>query len=98
MKDLFTSIPWMILVGVLLLVLAAFVVKGSASTYYFKYYVHNESLVAPSCCRTAWRSCSDGRYHSIDKDIRQEAALHHLYRGGGLVIGGFCLPGSTISR
>src|SRR5271157_12894 len=32
--DLFTSRPWLVLVCVLLLILAAFVIKGSASTYY----------------------------------------------------------------
>ena len=39
LADLFGSRPWLVLVGVLLLVLAAFVIKGSASAYYFKYFV-----------------------------------------------------------
>jgi GPH family glycoside/pentoside/hexuronide:cation symporter len=43
--DLFGSKPWIVLVGVLLLTLAAFAVKGSVSTYYFKYFVKREDLL-----------------------------------------------------
>ena len=35
------------LVGVLMLVLTAFVVKGSVSAYYFKYFVRREDLLGP---------------------------------------------------
>lgn len=50
MRDLgvlFSSKPWIVLVGVLLLTLASFAVKGSATMYYFKYFVKRESLVGP---------------------------------------------------
>jgi GPH family glycoside/pentoside/hexuronide:cation symporter len=43
--DLFSSRAWRVLVGVMLLVLAAFVVKGSAAAYYFKYFVRREDLL-----------------------------------------------------
>jgi glycoside/pentoside/hexuronide:cation symporter, GPH family len=43
--NLFGSKPWIVLVGVLLLVLAAFAIKGSVTAYYFKYYVHREDLI-----------------------------------------------------
>jgi GPH family glycoside/pentoside/hexuronide:cation symporter len=45
LRDLFGSKPWIVLVGVLLLTLAAFAVKGSVSTYYFKYFVKREDLL-----------------------------------------------------
>jgi glycoside/pentoside/hexuronide:cation symporter, GPH family len=43
--DLFGSRPWLVLVGVLLMVLAAFVIKGSASAYYFKYFLKRQDLL-----------------------------------------------------
>jgi len=45
LSDLLGSKPWIVLVGVLLLTLAAFAVKGSVSTYYFKYFVKREDLL-----------------------------------------------------
>ena len=44
-ENLFGSKPWIVLVGVLLLTLAAFAVKGSVTAYYFKYFVHREDLI-----------------------------------------------------
>lgn len=38
---------FLVLLGVLMLVLTAFVVKGSVSLYYFKYYVQREDLLGP---------------------------------------------------
>lgn len=45
--NLFGSRPWIVLVGVLLLTLAAFAVKGSDGTYYFKYFVQRQDLLGP---------------------------------------------------
>lgn len=96
MKDLFTSIPWMILVGVLLLVLAAFVVKGSASTYYFKYYVHNESLVGAFMLSNGLAFLAAMAVTTrLTKIFGKKLLFIISIGGGGLVIGGFCLPGST---
>ncbi len=81
MQNLFTSIPWIMLVGVLLLVLAAFAVKGSASTYYFKYYLHRESLSGR--LHGGERLCIHRRGYAgdaTDKNIRQKAALYLRHR------------------
>jgi GPH family glycoside/pentoside/hexuronide:cation symporter len=43
--NLFDNKPWIVLVGVLLLTLAAFAIKGSVTAYYFKYFVHREDLI-----------------------------------------------------
>lgn len=45
LRELFSSRAFLVLVGVLLLILAAFVIKGSASAYYFKYFVKREDLL-----------------------------------------------------
>jgi GPH family glycoside/pentoside/hexuronide:cation symporter len=45
LRELFGSKPWIVLVGVLLLTLAAFAVKGSVTTYYFKYFVKRQDLL-----------------------------------------------------
>lgn len=45
LRDLFGSKPWIVLVGVLLLTLAAFAVKGSVTISYFKYFVKREDLI-----------------------------------------------------
>jgi GPH family glycoside/pentoside/hexuronide:cation symporter len=47
LRNLFGSKPWIVLVGVLLLTLASFAVKGSVTTYYFKYFVKREDLIGP---------------------------------------------------
>jgi GPH family glycoside/pentoside/hexuronide:cation symporter len=95
-RDLFTSVPWMILVGVLLLVLTAFVVKGSASTYYFKYYLHNESLVGSFMVVNGFAFLAAVFITTrLTKIFGKKPLFIFAIGGGGLVIGGFCLPGTT---
>jgi GPH family glycoside/pentoside/hexuronide:cation symporter len=45
LSELFRNKPWIVLVVVMLLTLAAFAVKGSVSAYYFKYFVKREDLL-----------------------------------------------------
>jgi len=95
-KDLFTSRGWIILVGVLLLVLAAFVIKGSASTYYFKYYLHNEALVGAFMVANGLAFLVAVFVTTrLTKIFGKKPLFIFAIGGGGLVIGGFCLPGST---
>jgi GPH family glycoside/pentoside/hexuronide:cation symporter len=95
-KNLFTSMPWIILVGVLLLVLAAFVVKGSASTYYFKYYLHRESLVGTFMVVNGFAFLAAVFITTrLTKIFGKKPLFIFAIGGGGLVIGGFCLPSST---
>lgn len=94
--DLFGSRPWLILVGVLLLVLAAFVIKGSASAYYFKYFVKREDLLGPFLV-------SNGLAFLVAVSIASQLAKvfgkKHLFMMaigiGGLVIAGFYLVGPS---
>ena len=95
-KDLFTSRGWIILVGVLLLVLAAFVIKGSASTYYFKYYLHNEALVGAFMVANGLAFLVAVFVTTrLTKIFGKKPLFIFAIGGGGLVIGGFCLPGNT---
>ncbi len=92
--DLFTSRSWLVLVGVLLLVLAAFVIKGSASAYYFKYFVKREDLLGPFLV-------SNGLAFLVAVSIASQLAkvfgkkrLFMIAIGvGGLVIAAFYLAG-----
>jgi GPH family glycoside/pentoside/hexuronide:cation symporter len=96
LRDLFTSRPWLVLVGVLLLVLAAFVIKGSASAYYFKYFVKREDLLGPFLV-------SNGLAFLVAVSIASQLAkvfgkkrLFMMAIGiGGLVIGAFYLAGPS---
>ena len=94
--SLFSSVPWIMLVGVLLLVLAAFAVKGSASTYYFKYYLHRESLVGAFMVVNGFAFIAAVMLATrLTKIFGKKPLFIFAIGGGGLVIGGFCLPGST---
>jgi GPH family glycoside/pentoside/hexuronide:cation symporter len=74
---LFGSKPWIVLVGVLLLTLAAFAVKGSVSAYYFKYFVKREDLFGGSCYPTAWRLSSQCSITShLARWIGKKPSLH----------------------
>jgi GPH family glycoside/pentoside/hexuronide:cation symporter len=96
MENLFTSMPWIILVGVLLLVLAAFVIKGSASTYYFKYYLHNESLVGAFMVANGLAFLVAVFITTrLTKIFGKKPLFIFAIGGGGIVIGGFCLPGTN---
>ncbi len=96
LRDLFTSRPWLVLVGVLLLVLAAFVIKGSVSAYYFKYFVKREDLLGPFLV-------SNGLAFLVAVSIASQLAkvfgkkrLFMMAIGiGGLAIGGFYIAGPT---
>jgi GPH family glycoside/pentoside/hexuronide:cation symporter len=90
LHDLFGSKPWIVLVGVLLLTLAAFAVKGSVTTYYFKYFVKREDLLG-------WFLLSNGFAFVVAVSMTSRLAgwigkkpLFMLALGlGGLVIGLF---------
>lgn len=99
MRDLLGNRPWIVLVGVLLLTLAAFAVKGSVTTFYFKYYVKREDLLG-------WFLLSNGLAFIAAVSITSRLAkwigkkpLFMLALGvGGLVIGLFCLAKPTDIR
>jgi GPH family glycoside/pentoside/hexuronide:cation symporter len=96
---LFGSQPWLVLVGVLLLTLAAFAVKGSATTYYFKYFVKREDLLG-------WFLLSNGlafvaavwMTSFLAKRIGKKILFMLALGLGGLVIGLFWFAGPMDHR
>jgi len=94
LRDLFTSRPWLVLVGVLLLVLSAFVIKGSASAYYFKYFVKREDLLGLFLVSNGLAFLAAVSVASQLAKRFGKKPLFMLAIGlGGLGIAGFALPG-----
>ena len=44
---MFTSRAFLVMLGVAIIMISSFVLKGSVSAYYFKYYVHRNDLLGP---------------------------------------------------
>ncbi len=96
LADLFTSRPWLVLVGVLLLILAAFVIKGSASLYYFKYFVKRYDLIGLFLLSNGLAflaAVSTATYFA--KRVGKKLLFMMAIGIGGLVIAGFWLPGPS---
>lgn len=99
LADLFTSRAWLVLVGVLLLILAAFVIKGSASTYYFKYFVKREDLIGLFLVSNGLAflaAVSTATY--MAKRFGKKPLFMMAIGIGALVIAGFWLPGPSDIR
>jgi len=93
---LFSSRPWRILVGVMLLVLAAFAIKGSDSAYYFTYFVRNEKLLPPFLVSNGVAFVAAVSIASwLAKIFGKKALFMFALGAGGLVIGGFWLARPT---
>ncbi len=94
--DLFHSRPWRVLIGVLLLILAAFVIKGSASAYYFKYFLKRSDLLGLFLVSNGLAFLAAV---SITQHFAQRFGKKPLFMAaigiGGLVIAGFWLPGPS---
>ena len=94
--DLFGSRPWLVLVGVLLLVLAAFAIKGSVSAYYFKYFVKREDLIGAFLVSNALAFLVAVSITSrMAKWFGKKPLFMMAIGGGGLIIAGFWLAGSS---
>ena len=93
LSDLFTSRPWLVLVGVLLLILAAFVIKGSASAYYFKYLVKREDLLGLFLVSNGLAFLAAVSMASfLAKRIGKKPLFMMAIGIGGLIIAGFAVP------
>ncbi len=94
--DLFGSRPWLVLVGVLLMVLASFAIKGSASTYYFKYFLKREDLVGLFLVSNGLAFLVAVSLTSyLAKWIGKKPLFMMAIGLGGLVIAGFWLAGPS---
>jgi GPH family glycoside/pentoside/hexuronide:cation symporter len=96
LSALFTSRSWLVLVVVMLLVLAAFAVKGSDSAYYFKYFVKNEKLLPPFLVSNGLAFVAAVSVASwLAKIFGKKALFTFAIGAGGLIIGLFWLAKPT---
>ncbi len=96
LRDLFSSRPWRVLITVLLLILAAFVIKGSASAYYFKYFLRRQDLLGAFLVSNGLAflvAVSLTQY--LSKWFGKKALFVTAIAAGGVVIAGFFLAGPT---
>ena len=99
LADLFTSRAWLVLVGVLLLILAAFVIKGSASAYYFKYFVKREDLLGLFLVSNGLAFLAAMSMASyLAKRLGKKPLFMMAIGIGALLIAGFWLPGPSDIR
>lgn len=90
LKALTSSRPWQVLFAVMILVLAALAIKGSDGAYYFKYFVHDESLLPPFLVSNGLAFVVAVVFASFLAGIFGKKALFMFAIGaGGVVIGGF---------
>jgi GPH family glycoside/pentoside/hexuronide:cation symporter len=93
LRELLGSRAWLVLVGVLLLILAAFVIKGSASAYYFKYFVKREDLLGPFLVSNGLAFLAAVSMASYLAKWLGKKPLFMMAIGiGALVIAGFWVP------
>jgi GPH family glycoside/pentoside/hexuronide:cation symporter len=84
------------LVGVLLLILAAFVIKGSASAYYFKYFVRREDLLGLFLLSNGLAFLAAVSMASyVARRLGKKRFFMMTIGIGGFLISGFWLPGPS---
>jgi glycoside/pentoside/hexuronide:cation symporter, GPH family len=87
---------FVVLLGVLMLVLTAFVVKGSVSAYYFKYFVLREDLLGPFLVSNGLAFLAAVFCTNLVKNYFDKKVLFMGSIGvGGLIVCGFWLAGPT---
>jgi GPH family glycoside/pentoside/hexuronide:cation symporter len=93
LQELTTSRSFAVVLGSLLLVLTAFVLKGSVSLYYFKYYVHREDLLGPFLVVNGLAFLASVFVTNLISKYFDKKTLYMLAIGvGGLIVGGFYFP------
>lgn len=90
MRDMFGSRSFVVILGVAIIMITSFVLKGSVSAYYFKYYVHRVDLLGPFLVSNALAFLAAVVIAPLlakrfDKKFLFMAAIGV----GGMIIGGF---------
>jgi GPH family glycoside/pentoside/hexuronide:cation symporter len=81
LKALFGSKPWRVLIGALMLMLSAFIMRGGVTAYYFKYFVDPAPFVA-------WLQTSFAAYPTLLARLVQIAGTKETLLGWFLVSNG----------
>jgi len=96
MRDMFTSRAFLVMLGVAIIMISAFVLKGSVSAYYFKYYVHRNDLLGPFLVSNALAFLAAVILAPvIAKRFDKKALFMGSIGIGGLIIGGFWFAAPT---
>jgi GPH family glycoside/pentoside/hexuronide:cation symporter len=96
LKELFSNRSFAVIMGVLLLVLTGFVLKGSVSAYYFKYYVHREDLLGPFLVVNGLAFLlAVVVTNYISKHFDKKLLFMISIGVGGLIVGGFWFASPT---
>lgn len=90
LKDLFTSRSFAVMFGTTVVMITSFVLKGSVSAYYFKYYVHRTDLLGPFLVSNALAFLAAVILApSVAKRFDKKALFMASVGVGGLIICGF---------
>ena len=91
---LFGSRPWLVLTAVMLMVLAAFSIKGGASVYYFKYFLKRNDLLGAFLVSNGLAFLGAVSLTSqLAKWFGKKSLFIIAIGVGGLIVGGFWLAG-----
>lgn len=90
MRDMFSSRAFLVMMGVAIVMITSFVLKGSVSAYYFKYYVHRNDLLGPFLVSNALAFLAAVVIAPVIAKRFDKKALFMASIGiGGLIIAGF---------
>lgn len=96
LRDMFTSRAFLVMLGVAIIMISAFVLKGSVSAYYFKYYVHRNDLLGPFLVSNALAFLAAVIFAPvIAKRFEKKALFMSAIGIGGLIIAGFWFASPT---
>ena len=90
LKSMVSSRPFLVMLSVLIIMLMSFVLRGSVSAYYFKYYVHRTDLLGPFLVANALAFLGAVVITpSIAKHFDKKTLFIAAIGLGGLIVGGF---------
>jgi GPH family glycoside/pentoside/hexuronide:cation symporter len=90
LRDMFSSRAFLVMMGVAIIMITSFVLKGSVSAYYFKYYVHRNDLLGPFLVSNALAFLAAVVIAPVLAKRLDKKALFIASIGiGGLIIAGF---------
>jgi len=96
LKSMVGSRPFMVMLSTLIIMIMSFVLRGSISAYYFKYYVRRGDLLGPFLVANALAFLAAV---VITPAIARHFDKKHLFMAaiglGGLIVGGFWFAGPT---
>jgi len=90
LRDMFASRAFVVMIGVAIIMITSFVLKGSVSAYYFKYFVHRNDLLGPFLVSNALAFLVAVVIAPVvAKRFDKKALFMAAIGGGGTIIAGF---------